>query len=75
MSQNGPAANGFDLAAIRAQFPTLERRVYDDKRLIFLDSAASSQKPLAVTDAMDQLSLIHISEPTRRRGSRMPSSA
>lgn len=54
MSQNGPAANGFDLAAIRAQFPTLERRVYDDKRLIFLDSAASSQKPLAVTDAMDQ---------------------
>ncbi len=54
MSQNRPAANGFDLAAIRAQFPTLERRVYDDKRLIFLDSAASSQKPLAVTDAMDQ---------------------
>ncbi|MBL6773294.1 MAG: cysteine desulfurase [Alphaproteobacteria bacterium] len=47
-------ATGLDLAAIRAQFPTLERRVYDDKRLIFLDSAASSQKPLAVTDAMDQ---------------------
>lgn len=54
MSRTAPLATGLDLAAIRAQFPTLERRVYDDKRLIFLDSAASSQKPLAVTDAMDQ---------------------
>lgn len=54
MSRTAPVATGLDLAAIRAQFPTLERRVYDDKRLIFLDSAASSQKPLAVTDAMDQ---------------------
>ena len=54
MSRTTPVATGLDLTAIRAQFPTLERRVYDDKRLIFLDSAASSQKPLAVTDAMDQ---------------------
>ncbi|MGA0236730.1 MAG: aminotransferase class V-fold PLP-dependent enzyme, partial [Alphaproteobacteria bacterium] len=43
----------YDVAAIRAQFPTLERKVYGDKPLIFLDSAASAQKPLAVTDAMN----------------------
>jgi len=42
----------YDVAAIRAQFPTLERKVYGNKPLIFLDSAASAQKPLAVTDAM-----------------------
>ncbi len=43
---------GYDVTAIRAQFPTLERKVYGDKPLIFLDSAASAQKPRAVTDAM-----------------------
>ena len=43
----------YDVAAIRSQFPTLERKVYGDKPLIFLDSAASAQKPLAVTNAMN----------------------
>ena len=43
----------YDVAAIRSQFPTLERKVYGDKALIFLDSAASAQKPLAVTNAMN----------------------
>ena len=37
-----------------------------------LDAIKISSKPIAITHA---LSLIHISEPTRRRGSRMPSSA
>jgi cysteine desulfurase/selenocysteine lyase len=41
-----------DVAAIKRDFPILERTVHD-KRLVFLDSAASSQKPLAVLDAMD----------------------
>ncbi len=41
-----------DVAAIKRDFPILERRVHD-KRLVFLDSAASSQKPLSVLDAMD----------------------
>ena len=41
-----------DVAKIRQDFPILERRVHD-KPLIFLDSAASSQKPLAVIEAMD----------------------
>ena len=41
-----------DVARIRADFPILNRRVHD-KPLIFLDSAASSQKPAVVIDAMD----------------------
>lgn len=43
-----------DLGHLRADFPILERRV-NDKPLVFLDSAASSQKPVQVLDAMDAL--------------------
>jgi cysteine desulfurase/selenocysteine lyase len=41
----------FDPAAIRAQFPILSRQV-NGKSLVYLDSAASAQKPRAVIDAM-----------------------
>jgi cysteine desulfurase/selenocysteine lyase len=41
----------FDPAAIREQFPILKRQV-NGKPLIYLDSAASAQKPRAVIDAM-----------------------
>lgn len=41
----------FDLAALRAQFPILDRQVHG-QRLVYLDSAASAQKPAAVIDAM-----------------------
>jgi cysteine desulfurase/selenocysteine lyase len=41
----------FDLAAIRADFPILSQTVHG-KKLVFLDSAASAQKPRAVIDAM-----------------------
>ena len=41
----------FDLEALRAQFPILARQVHG-KRLVYLDSAASAQKPAAVIDAM-----------------------
>ena len=41
----------FDLAAIRAEFPILSETVRG-KPLVFLDSAASAQKPRAVIDAM-----------------------
>ena len=43
-----------DLEAIRAQFPILQRTVHG-KPLIYLDSAASAQKPDAVLDAMTGL--------------------
>ncbi|MGO3518056.1 MAG: aminotransferase class V-fold PLP-dependent enzyme, partial [Acetobacter cibinongensis] len=43
--------NTLDSAAIRAQFPILGEKVHD-RPLVFLDSAASAQKPVAVIDAM-----------------------
>jgi cysteine desulfurase/selenocysteine lyase len=42
---------GFDVEAARAQFPILARQV-NGKPLIYLDSAASAQKPRAVIEAM-----------------------
>ncbi len=41
----------FDLAAIRKDFPILSQQVHG-RKLVFLDSAASAQKPRAVIDAM-----------------------
>jgi cysteine desulfurase / selenocysteine lyase len=41
----------FDVHAVRAQFPILQRQVHG-KPLVYLDSAASAQKPQAVIDAL-----------------------
>jgi len=41
----------FDVAAVRADFPILSRQVHN-KPLVFLDSAASAQKPRQVLDAL-----------------------
>jgi cysteine desulfurase/selenocysteine lyase len=41
-----------DVTKIRSDFPILKRQVHG-KPLVFLDSAASSQKPLSVIEAMD----------------------
>ena len=43
-----------DVPAIRAQFPIFRRQI-NGNRLVFLDSAASSQKPQPVIDAMVQV--------------------
>ncbi len=40
-----------DVAAIRADFPILSRTVRDGRPLVYLDSGATSQKPVAVLDA------------------------
>ena len=40
-----------DVEAIRADFPILTRTVRDGKRLVYLDSGATSQKPRQVLDA------------------------
>jgi cysteine desulfurase/selenocysteine lyase len=42
----------FDLQAVRADFPILEEKIFGN-RLVYLDSGASAQKPLAVLDHMD----------------------
>ncbi|HSZ94015.1 MAG TPA: aminotransferase class V-fold PLP-dependent enzyme, partial [Acetobacteraceae bacterium] len=44
-------SHGFDIARIRADFPILAQKIRG-KPLVFLDSAASAQKPRAVIDAM-----------------------
>lgn len=44
----------FNVADIRRDFPILAHEVYPDVPLIYLDSAASSQKPLAVIEAMSE---------------------
>lgn len=41
-----------DIQTILADFPILNQEVHPGKRLVFLDSAASSQKPRQVIDAM-----------------------
>ena len=40
-----------DVAALRAQFPILAKTV-DGKPLVYLDNAATTQKPQAVIDAI-----------------------
>lgn len=42
---------GLDINAIRAQFPVLNRKV-NGRPLVYLDNAATSQKPAAVIDAL-----------------------
>jgi cysteine desulfurase/selenocysteine lyase len=43
----------FDVEAVRSQFPVLSQRPYG-KRLAFLDSGATSQKPQGVIDAVSR---------------------
>jgi cysteine desulfurase / selenocysteine lyase len=46
-----PVASGLDIAKIRADFPILAERV-NGKPLVYLDNAATSQKPRVVLDAI-----------------------
>ena len=48
---DGSQMPAFDVDAVRAEFPILARDAYG-KRLVYLDNAASAQKPRAVIDAM-----------------------
>lgn len=47
-----PDKKTLDIDSIRADFPILQETV-NGKPLVYLDNAASSQKPIAVLDAMD----------------------
>ena len=46
------SVSALDVAAIKSDFPILGREV-NGKRLVYLDSASSAQKPMQVLDAMD----------------------
>ena len=41
----------FDVAQVRKDFPIFERTIRDGKKLVYLDSGATSQKPLSVIEA------------------------
>ena len=51
MESSKPAV--FNVQRVRDDFPILEREVSYGKRLVYLDSAATSQKPLSVIQAME----------------------
>jgi cysteine desulfurase/selenocysteine lyase len=44
----------FDVTKIREQFPVLQRELHGASQLIYLDSAATSQKPRRVLERMDE---------------------
>ncbi|MBM7369144.1 cysteine desulfurase [Gordonia hydrophobica] len=52
-------ATALDVTALRADFPILSRTVRDDKPLVYLDSGATSQRPLQVLDAERDFLLNH----------------
>src|SRR5271155_2861749 len=51
-SKKAAKDSGFNIDNIRADFPILKTKM-NGKRLVYLDSAATSQKPIQVLDAMD----------------------
>ena len=52
MTTPATAGRAFDVRAVRAQFPALAQTVHG-KPLVYLDNAATSQKPQAVLDVVD----------------------
>lgn len=57
--------SGFDVNAIREQFPILQRTVRGDKPLVYLDSGATSQHPLPVWKAEEEF-VLHTNAPVHR---------
>lgn len=53
MSPGAKDTPKLDLARVQADFPVLTRQVHEGKPVIYLDSAATSQKPRQVIEAMD----------------------
>ena len=44
----------FDVEAFRADFPALQQDIYEETPLVYLDNAATSQKPNAVIERIDR---------------------
>ena len=60
-------ASTYDVKKVREDFPILSRRLADDKPLIYLDSANTSQKPASVIAAIDDHYRIHNANVARAR--------
>ncbi|MGD8458316.1 MAG: cysteine desulfurase [Anaerolineales bacterium] len=52
--KNAARTRKFDIAHIRDDFPIMKREVYPGIPLVYFDSAATSQKPIQVIEAMDE---------------------
>ncbi|NCW93497.1 MAG: cysteine desulfurase [Actinobacteria bacterium] len=53
------SVSSLDIAAIKADFPILKRKIRGNNRLVYLDSGATSQKPNSVLDAERDFYLNH----------------
>jgi cysteine desulfurase / selenocysteine lyase len=49
----------FNVAKVRQDFPIFERTIRDGKKLVYLDSGATSQKPLSVIEAESSFYKFH----------------
>lgn len=49
--------NTLDIQKLRQDFPALGQTIYKDKALVYLDNAATTQKPTQVIKAMDEAAL------------------
>ena len=49
----------FNVAKVRKDFPIFERTIRDGKKLVYLDSGATSQKPLSVINAESDFYKLH----------------
>jgi cysteine desulfurase/selenocysteine lyase len=58
MNANPKPVSGYDVERVRRDFPILSREVHG-KPLVFLDSAASAQRPAAVIAAVDAYERLH----------------
>ena len=52
MSAAEPSAPLLDLALLRGEFPILSRMVHGNRQLVYLDNAATTQKPEAVIESI-----------------------
>jgi cysteine desulfurase/selenocysteine lyase len=49
----------YDVERVRKDFPALERQVHGDRALVYLDNAATSQKPLVVLETLEEFYRLH----------------
>jgi len=54
MKQNAPTPTGLDVYKIRQDFPIFSRKLKNGKPVAYLDSAATSQRPRQVVEAMEK---------------------
>lgn len=59
MTLNMTLIDALDPVAIRKDFPIFDRKIRDGKRLIYLDSGATSQKPISVITAESDFYKVH----------------